>query len=440
MLLIEKAKALALVMALAFFVAANDDNAVQEPEIDAAEAWEEFERLLRSHYAYLDRLGEDSADRQLARSRKLALAAETPDELRRFMHQTALTFMDPHLIVGPFDEQDFSIIYSDADLRAAYAEGRYEIVEVRRDSHAAGADVRPGWRVLSVDGQPVRQAARLPFGNVLPNPSDAQLSYGITLAVNGRRGQQRRVLFAKPDGKQVELELPAPSKGRQAGPSELVSVERVGKSKRFGRILIQNSLGDNDTIAAFDEAIAQLAEAKGLIIDLRNTPSGGNTDVARSIIGHFLTEPKPYQVHTIPAVERELGVPRTFIELASPRRPQFRGPVVVLHGTWTGSMGEGLVIGLDAAAGAYTIGSDMGDLLGALWNFDLPASGARIDMGVEKLFHPDGTPREDYVADLAMPHGDIGPDGSDPLLPLAIRYLERAARDRTAPRRSGSST
>jgi carboxyl-terminal processing protease len=82
----------------------------------------------------------------------------------------------------------------------------------------------------------------------------------------------------------------------------------------------------------------------------------------------------------------------------------------------------------------------MGDLLGALRNFDLPASGARIDMGVEKLFHPDGTPREDYVADLAMPHGDIGPDGSDPLLPLAIRYLERAARDRTAPRRSGSST
>lgn len=440
MALIKRAKILAVAFALAVPVAAVGDSAIPETGFDAGMSWCEFERLLRSHYAYFDRLGEDSADRQLARSREIALAAETPDELRRIMHQTALTFMDPHLIVGPFDEQDFSIIYSGADLRAAYAEGRYEIVEVRGGSHAADAGVRPGWRVLSIDGVPVGQAASLPFGDVLPNPSNAQLSYGVTLAVNGRRGHQRRLLFAKPDGKQIELELPATSKGSQAGPSELVSVEKLGKKERFGRILIQNSLGDNDTIAAFDEAVARLADAEGLVIDLRNTPSGGNTDVARSIIGHFLTRPTPYQVHTIPSVERELGVPRTFIELASPRLPHFPGPVVVLHGSWTGSMGEGLVIGLDAAADAYTIGSDMGDLLGALWNFDLAASGVRLDMGVEKLFHPDGTPREDYVANMSVPHGDIGPDGSDPLLPLAIRYLEGAARDRPAPRRSGSGT
>ena len=184
MLLIKRAKTLAGVTALAVLVAANDGSATQEPSFDTAEAWGEFESLLRSHYAYFDRLSEDSANRQLTRSREIALLAEKPDELRRIMHQTALTFMDPHLIVGPFDNQDFSIIYTSADLRAAYAEGRYEIVEVRRDSHAAGAGVRPGWRVLSVDGQPVRQAARLPFGDVLAHPNDAQLSYGITLAVN----------------------------------------------------------------------------------------------------------------------------------------------------------------------------------------------------------------------------------------------------------------
>ena len=438
MLLIKNAKALALALALVISVAANGYSAASETDFDAVAGWKEFESLLRSHYAYFDRLGEENADRQLARSGEIAMAAKTPAELRRLMHQTALTFMDPHLIVGPFDEQDFAIIYSGADLRAAFAEGRHEVVEVRRGSVAERAGVRPGWRILEVDGLPAGHAARLPFGPVLPNPTEALLNYGITLAVNGRRGQGRRLRFARPDGEADELELPPPSKGISTNLSELVSVERVGKDERFGRILIQNSLGNNETIAAFDEAISQLEDVEGLIIDLRNTPSGGNTDVARSIIGHFVTEPQPYQVHTIPAVERELGVPRTFIELASPRLPYFPGPVVVLHGSWTGSMGEGLVIGLDAAACAYTIGSDMGDLLGALWNFDLTASGARLDMAVEKLFHPNGTPREDYVADEPVSPAGIGPDGSDPLLPLAIRYLDGIGRGSSSEKSSRS--
>ena len=102
---------------------------------------------------------------------------------------------------------------------------------------------------------------------------------------------------------------------------------------------------------------------------------GGNTDVARSVIGHFLTEPQPYQVHEIPAVERATGVPRRFVEVALPRAPHYGGPVAVLGGRWTGSMGEGLVVGLDAAAGAVTVGSDMGDLLGALWNRGPPGLG-----------------------------------------------------------------
>jgi len=162
-----------------------------------------------------------------------------------------------------------------------------------------------------------------------------------------------------------------------------------------------------------------------MIIDLRNTPSGGNTEVARSIIGHFVTGTRSYQIHEIPSIEREFTVPRRFIEQVKPRNPQYPKPVVVLGGRWTGSMGEGLVIGLDAAAGAYTIASDMADLLGALSNINLEKSGARMDLGTETLFHVDGTPREDYIANMPLESADREADGSDPAMRSALEYLRR---------------
>ena len=43
----------------------------------------------------------------------------------------------------------------------------------------------------------------------------------------------------------------------------------------------------------------------------------------------------------------------------------------------------GRLVGMDAATNATTIGSNMGDLLGGLWNEQLELSGARVDLGGE---------------------------------------------------------
>jgi len=99
---------------------------------------------------------------------------------------------------------------------------------------------------------------------------------------------------------------------------------------------------------------------------------------------------------------------------------------VVLSGHWTGSMGEGLVIGLDAAADALTIGSNMADLLGALTNVTLEKSGARMDLGTETLFHVNGTPREDYIADIPLESADRDAQGADPAMESALAYLSRS--------------
>lgn len=355
-------------------------KAAQTVPFDGSAAWEEFETLLRDAYAYIERNDID-VQGQLEFSKSLAQQAPTPAAFRQIIHQTALTFMDPHFIVSPFTADDYSIVMSSADMDVGFIEANAVVLDVRAASPAYEADIRPGDRLVSIDGTPAREAARLPFGAVLPNPLPAQLDYGITLAASGKRGAARTLQLQRGSGPVRSVELIATleyASSLKARPP--VAVRRIGEQRDIAVIRPLNSLGNNATIPAFDAAMHQAAGAKAIILDLRDTPSGGNTEVARSIIGHFVDKPRPYQMHRIPAVERAFTVPRQFVEYVLPRQPYFSGSVFVLHGRWTGSMGEGIVIGMDAATDAVTIGSNMGDLRGALWNRDLSQSGARVDM------------------------------------------------------------
>lgn len=416
-------------LALPVLAVAQDQpvaEAQPSAQFDPVAAWAEFETLLRQTYAYVDRDDID-VDAQLKRSQQLALQASDAGQFRRIIHQTALTFTDPHLIVGPLTDDDYAIIMTAADLDVAFVEGVAIVRDVRRASPAFEAGIRPGDLLVSIDGQSAANAARLPFGDVLPHPTSAQLDYGVTVAANGKLGSGRALRMKRRDGPEREVELISTRAfARSLSDRPKLSVEFVGLQRDVAVIRILNSLGDNDTIAAFDAAVADGAGAKALILDMRETPSGGNTEVGRSIIGHFVTEPRPFQVHRIPAVERTYTVPRQFVEYVFPREPYFSGRVFVLHGRWTGSMGEGIVIGMDAATEATTIGSNMGDLLGALWNRDLPASGARVEFAGESLFHVDGTPREDYVAQVPMTPIDTAPDGSDPGIAAVLEILGKA--------------
>ena len=409
--------------------APGEGRAEQAPAFDPQAAWDEFEDLLRMRYAYVERDDLD-VEAQLARSRGLAVQTTSPEAFRRLAEQTALTFMDPHLIVGPLVDDDFAVVMSQADMDVAFRDGALKVVDVRRGTPAFEVGIRPGDEVLQIDGLAPDAAALLPFGPVLPEPSAAQLDYGALLAVNGRRKLPRTLQLRDATGAVRSVALPSGRETYEAASNDrLVTVERVGKDGKVVLLRPENSLGDNETITEFDRALSENMDAKAVILDMRGTPSGGNTEVGRSIIGHFTSAVRPYQMHRIPALEREFTVPRQFVEYVYPRAPHFSGPVIVLHGRWTGSMGEGIVIGMDAAGDSVTtVGSNMGDLLGGLWNFDLENSPLRVDLGGEALFHVDGTPREDYVADHPVTPADTASDGSDPALAAALSILEAEER------------
>ncbi len=342
---------------------------------DHQAAWGEFVTVLRGDYAYLEREDFD-VDAHLARVRAAAFAATDAHAFRRVLHAGTWAFTDPHLLVGPLDDDEPNVWPTSGDI-VVDADG--VVVDVRAGSPAAAGDVVVGDVIVHIDGVALADAQRALL-SLTPKPTKAQLAYAATVVVNGKRDGKARALSirrAKNDSPLIfrQAENPRAFAKAQAALAPL-SVRRDGG---VAIIRFNNSLGRRETIAAVDAAAAEVQGASAVIIDLRNTPSGGNTDVARAIIGHFVDDVVPYQVHEIPAVLRATTVPRRFVEMVFPRALRVRAPLYVLGGHWTGSMGEGLVIGLDAAAGAVTIASEMGDLLGALSSTSLPACGGFIE-------------------------------------------------------------
>lgn len=190
----------------------------------------------------------------------------------------------------------------------------------------------------------------------------------------------------------------------------------------IGIIRINNSLGNNELIEEFDKTLNRLLNTKGLIIDLRNTISGGNSYVARGILSRFINRSIPYQIHSF---NEEYGdgpfIPRKWMEFVNPRGKYYNKPVVVLVGRWTASMGEGLAIGFDSLDNATVVGTEMHKLAGAVNNFNFENRDYGYQLSTERLFHINGTPREKYIPEIIVNQNN---DKSDEFIIKALKQFE----------------
>ena len=183
---------------------------------------------------------------------------------------------------------------------------------------------RDGW-VPAVDAQ--QAAAR---------------EWAVLSLVTGRRDEPRK--FAVRTGNDVARTVVLPAQRRIDRPTTPVTWSRLPDG--IGVIRFNNSLGEQAAVAAFDSALAELRDTRGLIVDLRDTPSGGTSAVALGILGRFVDARRPYQRHRIPRYGRA-DVERNWLEEVAPRGPfTYRAPLVVLVDHWTGSMAEGMAIGV----------------------------------------------------------------------------------------------
>jgi carboxyl-terminal processing protease len=351
-----------------------------------------IEPLINRHYAYLDRFEGQAAP---IGERLRAEAARVADRraLLRYAERALLALADHHAITGASFADSWAVVPSYSDLWIVRVGEAYVVDAVREGSPAAAAGVGAGDRLIAVAGVPAARAVESFWADLGLPVTEERASFAARILAAGRRDRPRALTFRTGNAAVRELVLPNLYTAAPAGRPPLTATPGRGRLT----IRINNSLGDDSTITAFDSAMAQAKSGDTVVIDLRDTPGGGNTTVARAMMGWFVDRPRPYQVHNLPSEGRETGVARQWIEQVLPRRGAgHKGPVRVLVGRWTGSMGEGLAIGFDSL-GARVSGGRMAGLLGAVYDHRLEHSGLVLKLPAERLMATDLTPREDFV-------------------------------------------
>jgi carboxyl-terminal processing protease len=369
-----------------------------------------------TRYAYLPERHLD-----LARMRALfepqARAAQTRDDMIHVVERVVAELHDDHVTLGTNTPSSPQLIPTGAEIWAQVRNGRAVIVEVLPGSPAALAGLTPGDIVSSIDGIAVDQAIEQSKAKTLNAPDAEALDFSLRRLLAGTHEAQRRIAVRSPLGNIHVVELPPFVSPNNA---ELVSWRWL--NGKTGYVRIENSLGDSDTVAAFDAALSKLAKASHLILDLRNTPSGGNTDVAEPIMGRFISVAAKYQRIFEPAAGKHFPQDSWF-KTVEPRGPLITAKLAVLVNHWTGSMGEGMAIGFDAMKRAQIVGTPMARLCGGTESFELPKTRIPVHLPTYRLYHVNGTPRESFVPPIEV---DLtrGRTARDAILARALTALD----------------
>ena len=318
---------------------------------------------------------------------------------------------DPHISLNKGNQNSPRLVPSGADLWFELRGGDYAVAAIRPQSGAAATDITIGDILVSFNGNTPGELAASRIHNGKRNIPEARQNWAVNAAIAGRRSEDRELVLKRSGTvKSYALGNPVPPT-----PPEPLTYSRPAPD--IGYIRFHNSLGDNDAVAAFHQALKTLRDTNGLILDLRDTPGGGGTSVAEPIMGRFIDKTQPYQrivPRDKPAWNRKVSRQRPW---------QYDKPLIVLVGRWTGSMGEGMAIGFDAMGRAEVMGDHMAGLAGGVEGFKLPETGVSIRFPTYDLHHLDGTPRHQWRPETVTT-ADNG-NHTDMLISKAVTRLQR---------------
>ncbi len=368
---------------------------------------------LRDNYAYFDKKETDwTLVREIYRPR--VAEVKTKREFVTLLERVLEELYDHHTHLKVNTSSSPRLVPTGLDVWAEWKNGKAVITQLREGFSAQQAGLKVGMEIVSINGLPVETAVRRRLGVALRKVTDAARNWALRVLLAGTRDTRRVIEARTGNGSKTTFRLDLPVHRTVDNYQAKPKVEWKISEEGFGYIKI-NDLGSDETVAQFDAALEQVKTTRGLIIDLRATQSGGNTSVAEPIMGRLIERRMPYQKG---APVRGEGWTRE----VSPRGDwTYKAPLVVLVGRWTASMGEGIAIGLDGMKRATVVGTRMAGLNGAVFDLQLPNTGIRLNYAAEKLFHVNGTPREDFVPPVAVKL--TGKRTDDVILAEGIRTL-----------------
>lgn len=351
-----------------------------------------LDAIIERQYAYLDKLPGGTLP-QSATLKAQRAAVYDDDTLLRYAENRIISLADHHAITCSSFKDSWAVVPTYADLWIVSREGQYIIDAVREGSPAALAGIQPGNRLVALDAVGTASAVSTFWRELGLAINPARAEYAARVLAAGRRDRPRKLSISDATGRVRQLNLPSLySVVSERRPPLTISTNEARTVIRFN-----NSLGDDSTIAAFDAAMRLIPLGQEVVLDLRDTPSGGNTTVARAVMGWFSNKPHGYQVHNRPVEERETGVARQWIEQVLPRSGKYRRALPIIWvGRWTGSMGEGLAIGF-ASMRAEVRGGPMAELNGSVEDLKIGEADMCIKLPTERLLTTTYIPRERFL-------------------------------------------
>lgn len=381
--------------------------------LDLDQLWKE----LGEGYAYF---GERELDWDAVRRRLAPRVREIRDRAAfiALLEDAIDALHDAHASLGTNTAHSFRLVPTGADIWADLDGEHAVVTQVRPRSAAARAGVRAGQEILAIGGVAVARAIDARLGEGL-RADQAGRGWALRSLLAGRHDERRRLTIASPGGPREVAIIDVEDSAQAA--AEPIASRRI--SAQVGYIQIRNSLGEDGLVPAFDAALAALASCPALILDLRDTPSGGNTAVAEAIMGRFIQKDRLYQRHELPKAGYK-GQSRLFAQYVPPRGPfTYEGRLIVLVDHWTGSMGEGMAIGFDGMERGVVVGTAMAGLNGAVYSQTLAKTGIGFSYPAERLFHVGGTPRHRWLPPVRVDLRGQDDGDRDAILERALALL-----------------
>ena len=203
------------------------------------------------------------------RAREVKSRAEFVGLLERVLEE----LYDPHTHLNTNTASSPRLVPSGADLWAEWRGEAALVLEVRPGSPAAKAGLRPGMEVVSYNGKAISEAIEARLGRSLRRPDPAARDWALRAILAGRRDETRTLEIRSGQARRsVALDDSGDPLSRGSNDGKPLDHRRMEAG--VGYIRINDALGRIETIASYDAALSDLRETSGLVLDLRDTPSG----------------------------------------------------------------------------------------------------------------------------------------------------------------------
>lgn len=103
----------------------------------------------------------------------------------------------------------------------------------------------------------------------------------------------------------------------------------------------------------------------------------------------FVHKKQPYQLYE--------NHKNKYLGFVRPKKPFYDKPLYILVNRWTGSMGEGIAIGLNSMNRATIVGTEMARLAGGMKTINFKNHNYGFQVSFEKIFEVNGNPREHFI-------------------------------------------